>query len=152
MSTSLTRRISFDAAHRYWRADWSDDQNRRVFGSWATPNFHGHEYVCDVTVSGEVNSVTGMLVDLGWLDRILKTQVHDRFDHREINLDVPEFADGLLVPTCENLSRFIAECVQGAGALLVSVGPAFATRPSLCRTPLPTILPAAPLGELAPGD
>ena len=114
MSTSLTRRVSFDAAHRYWRADWSDDQNRRVFGSWATPNFHGHEYVCDVTVSGEVNSVTGMLVDLGWLDRILKTQVHDRFDHREINLDVPEFADGLLVPTCENLSRFIAECVQGA--------------------------------------
>jgi len=114
VSTSLTRRVIFEAAHRYWRADWSDDENRRVFGSWATPKFHGHEYACDVTVTGEVDSVTGMLVDLGWLDRILQTEVHDRFDHREINLDVPAFADGRLVPTCENLSRFIAECVQAA--------------------------------------
>lgn len=114
MSTSLTRRVTFNAAHRYWRADWNDDENRRVFGAWATPAFHGHEYVCDVTVSAEVDSVTGMLVDLGRLDRVLQTEVHDRFDHREINLDVPEFADGLLVPTCENLSRFIAECVQRA--------------------------------------
>ncbi len=85
-----------------------------MFGSWATPKFHGHEYVCDVTVTGEVDGVTGMLIDLGWLDRILQTEVHDRFDHREINLDVPEFADGHLVPTCENLSRFIARCVQRA--------------------------------------
>lgn len=114
MSTSLTRRVTFDAAHRYWRADWSDDENRRVFGSWATPKFHGHEYVCDVTVTGELDGATGMLVDLGLLDRILQTEVRDRFDHREINLDVPEFADGELVPTCENLSRFIAACVQRA--------------------------------------
>ena len=85
-----------------------------MFGSWATPSFHGHEYVCDVTVTGAVDSVTGMLVDLGRLDRILQTEVHDRFDHRKINVDVPEFADGLLVPTCENLSRFIAGCVQRA--------------------------------------
>ena len=92
-----------------------------MFGSWATPNFHGHEYVCDVTVSGEVDSVTGMLIDLGLLDRILQTEVHDRFDHREINVDVPEFADGMLVPTCENLSRFIAECVQSALGLHVRV-------------------------------
>jgi len=114
VSTSLTRRVTFDAAHRYWRADWSDDENRRVFGSWATPKFHGHEYACDVTVTGNVDAVTGMLVDLGLLDRILQTEVRDRFDHREINLDVPEFADGRLVPTCENLSRFIAACVQQA--------------------------------------
>jgi 6-pyruvoyltetrahydropterin/6-carboxytetrahydropterin synthase len=112
MGTFLTRRVTFDAAHRYWRADWSDDENRRAFGSWATPKFHGHEYVCDVTVTGEMHRVTGMLVDLGWLDRILQTEVRDRFDQREINLDVPEFADGQLVPTCENLARFIAERVQ----------------------------------------
>ncbi len=85
-----------------------------MFGSWATPTFHGHDYVCDVTVTGEVDPVTGMLVDLGLLDRILQAEVRDRFDHREINLDVPEFADGQLVPTCENLSRFIATCVQSA--------------------------------------
>jgi 6-pyruvoyltetrahydropterin/6-carboxytetrahydropterin synthase len=65
--TFLTRRITFESAHRYWRADWSVDENKRVFGSWATSEFHGHEYVCDVTVTGEVDGVTGMLVDLGRL-------------------------------------------------------------------------------------
>jgi len=114
VSTALARRVTFGAAHRYCRADWSDDENRRVFGSWATPKFHGHEYVCDVTITGEVDRESGMLVDLRVLDRILQTEVRDRFDHHEINLDVPEFADGQLVPTCENLSRFIAACVQRA--------------------------------------
>ena len=114
MPTLLTRRVTFDAAHRYWRSDWSVDENKRAFGAWATPEFHGHEYVCDVTVTGDVDPVTGMLVDLGWLDRVLQTEVRDRFDHRDINVDVPEFADGQLTPTCENLARFIAECVQQA--------------------------------------
>ena len=117
MSTSLTRRVTFDAAHRYWRADWSDDENRRVFGSWATPKFHGHEYVCDVTVTGDVDRVTGFVVDLGLLDRVLQREVRDRLDHRNINTDVPEFADGRMIPTGENLARFIAERVQeGLGA------------------------------------
>ena len=114
MGTYLTRRVTFDAAHRYWRSDWSDDENRRVFGSWATPTFHGHAYVCDVTVTGDVDRVTGMIVDLGRLDHVLQAEVRDRFASREINLDVPEFTDGRLVPTCENLARFIAECVQEA--------------------------------------
>jgi 6-pyruvoyltetrahydropterin/6-carboxytetrahydropterin synthase len=112
--TFLTRRVTFEAAHRYWRADWSVDENKRVFGSWATSEFHGHEYICDVTVTGEVHRVTGMLVDLGWLDRVLQSEVRDRFDRREINVDVAEFTDGQLTPTCENLARFIAECVQHA--------------------------------------
>jgi 6-pyruvoyltetrahydropterin/6-carboxytetrahydropterin synthase len=114
MPTYLTRRVTFEAAHRYWRADWSVDENKRVFGSWATPEFHGHEYVCDVTVTGDVDRVTGMVIDLGRLDRVLRTEVRDRFDRQEINVDVPEFADGQLTPTCENLARFIAECVQQA--------------------------------------
>ena len=114
MPTYLTRRVTFEAAHRYWRADWSVDENKRVFGSWATPEFHGHGYICDVTVTGEVDPVTGMVVDLGWLDRILQTEVRDRFDHRQINVDVPEFGDGQRTPTCENLARFIADCVQQA--------------------------------------
>lgn len=114
MPTFLTRRVTFESAHRYWRADWSADENKRVFGSWATPDFHGHEYVCDVTVTGEVDGVTGMLVDLGRLDRVLHSEVRDRFDHRDINVDVPEFRDGQRTPTCENLARFIAERVQQA--------------------------------------
>jgi len=68
--------------------------------------------VCDVTVSGPIDDKTGFVVDLGVLDRILKQEVRDRFDHRNINLDVAEFADGKLVPTGENLARFIFERIE----------------------------------------
>lgn len=112
MSASLTRRVTFAAAHRYRIAEWSDEKNERTFGLCARPNYHGHSYVCDVTVAGEIDPQTGFCVDLGELDRILSTEVRARFDHRNINLDVPEFADGKLVPTGENLARFIFEKVQ----------------------------------------
>ena len=110
--SSLTRRVTFAAAHRYRRPDWNDQENAEVFGACAHPNFHGHTYVCDVTVAGPVDEETGFVVDLGFLDRV---------DHRNINLDVPEFADGRLIPTGENLSRFISECVQGALAHTTAV-------------------------------
>src|SRR5207244_2734204 len=113
-TASLTRRISFSAAHRYSRPEWSDEKNASTFGACAWPNFHGHSYVCDVTVSGPIDEKTGFIVDLGVLDRILTSEVTDRFDHRNINLDVPEFADGKLVPTGENLARFIFEHVERA--------------------------------------
>ena len=118
----LTRRITFAAAHRYRRPDWSDADNERVFGLCARSSFHGHSYVCHVTVRGDIDPVTGMLVDLGALDRVLATEVRERFDHRNINLDVPEFADGKLVPTGENLARFIFERVERglAGAAKVT--------------------------------
>lgn len=108
----LTRRVSFAAAHRYRRPEWTDEKNEAVFGACAHPSYHGHTYVCDVTVRGEIDSVTGFVVDLGVLDRVLDKEVRERFDHRNINLDVPEFADGGLVPTGENLARFISERVQ----------------------------------------
>jgi 6-pyruvoyltetrahydropterin/6-carboxytetrahydropterin synthase len=108
----LTRRVTFAAAHRYRRPEWSDAENERVFGLCARPNFHGHSYTCDVTVRGEIDAQTGMLVDLGLLDRVLTREVRDRFDHRNINQDIPEFAEGKLVPTGENLARFIFERVQ----------------------------------------
>jgi 6-pyruvoyltetrahydropterin/6-carboxytetrahydropterin synthase len=104
----------FAAAHRYRRPDWSDQENAAVFGACAHPNYHGHTYVCDVTVTGPVDEETGFLVDLGFLDQVLQREVRDRFDHRNINLDVPEFGDGRLIPTGENLSRFICERVQAA--------------------------------------
>ena len=111
--TTLTRRVQFAAAHRYRRPEFDDATNAATFGLCARPNFHGHSYVCDVSVSGPVERTTGMLVDLGLLDTILQDEVRSRFDHRNINLDVPEFgeADGL-VPTGEELARFIAERVQ----------------------------------------
>jgi 6-pyruvoyltetrahydropterin/6-carboxytetrahydropterin synthase len=114
MPTTLTRRVRFAAAHRYSRPEWSEARNREVFGACANPHFHGHGYVCDVTVSGAVDGTTGFVVDLGLLDRILAEEVVARFDHRNINLEVPEFADGRLVPTGENLARLIFERVQRA--------------------------------------
>ncbi|MEP6618621.1 MAG: 6-carboxytetrahydropterin synthase [bacterium] len=114
MPTYLTRRVTFSAAHRYRIAEWSDERNAEVFGACARPNYHGHSYVCDVTVTGSVDEATGFLVDLGALDRALTTEVRNRFDHSNINLDVPEFADGGLVPTGENLARFIHDRVQAS--------------------------------------
>ncbi|HET7553163.1 MAG TPA: 6-carboxytetrahydropterin synthase [Gemmatimonadaceae bacterium] len=114
LRASLTRRIGFTAEHRYYRDDWSPDENSRVFGSAAKPAFHGHDYLCDVTVSGIVDAPSGMLIDLAALDDVLHREVRDRFDGRRINLDVPEFRDGGMVPSCENLAAFIFEKVQAA--------------------------------------
>ena len=114
MPSYLTRRVTFAAAHRYRRPDWSDERNDRVFGLCARESFHGHSYVCDVVVTGDIDPATGMIVDLGLLDRVLVAEVRERFDHRNINLDVPEFADGKLVPTGEELARFIFTRVQSA--------------------------------------
>jgi len=113
-TASLTRRVAFAAAHRYRRPDWSDEKNAAVFGQCANPHFHGHGYICDITVTGPIDDETGMIVDLGLLDRVLATEVRDRFDHRNINLEVPEFADGRMIPTGENLARVIFERVQRA--------------------------------------
>jgi 6-pyruvoyltetrahydropterin/6-carboxytetrahydropterin synthase len=114
MPTYLTRRVTFAAAHRYRVAEWSDERNAEVFGKCSRPNFHGHSYVCDVTVSGAIDPATGFIVDLGVLDRALESEVRDRFDHTNINLDVPEFAAGKLMPTGEELARFICTAVQRA--------------------------------------
>jgi 6-pyruvoyltetrahydropterin/6-carboxytetrahydropterin synthase len=108
----LTRRVGFAAAHRYRRPEWSDERNAQVFGACSRPNFHGHSYVCEVTVTGALDAATGFVADLGALDAVLEREVRARFDHANINLDVPEFAEGKLVPTGEELARFICERVQ----------------------------------------
>ena len=114
MPTHLTRRITFAAAHRYRVAEWSDEKNAQVFGLCSRPNYHGHSYTCDVTVTGTLDPVTGFVADLGVLDAALHRDVRDRLDHANINLDIPEFAEGRLMPTGENLARFICDRVQAA--------------------------------------
>jgi 6-pyruvoyltetrahydropterin/6-carboxytetrahydropterin synthase len=124
MATELTRRVRFSAAHRYRRPEWDDERNQRVFGLCAGQNYHGHNYTCTVTVEGPVDPVTGMVVNLDALDPVLEREIVARFDHRNINLEVPEFADGGLIPTGENLARFILERVQsalGSAALVTRV-------------------------------
>jgi 6-pyruvoyltetrahydropterin/6-carboxytetrahydropterin synthase len=120
----LTRRVTFASAHRYRRPDWTEERNERAFGLCARESYHGHSYVCDVTVTGPIDDATGMIVDLAVLDRVLASEVRDRFDHRNINLDIPEFADGRLIPTGEELARFIFVRVQtalGSAARVVRV-------------------------------
>lgn len=109
-STFLTRRVTFDAEHRYYRNDWSTADNERVFG---VPNtaYHGHTYSCSVTVTGAVHPATGMLVDLKTLDRILDQEVVRRFHRKRINDDVPEFGTGKMTPSGENMARYIFDRV-----------------------------------------
>lgn len=111
---SLTRRVTFAAAHRYRRPEWDDAKNEAVFGPCARPAYHGHTYTCDVTVRGAVDAATGMILDLGVLDAALEREVVERFDHRNFNTDVAEFAEGRDIPTCENIATLIAVRVQAA--------------------------------------
>jgi 6-pyruvoyltetrahydropterin/6-carboxytetrahydropterin synthase len=117
----LSRIVTFAAAPRYRRPEWSDEKNEQVFGLCARESYHGHTFVCEVTVAGEIDPLTGFIVDLGELDTILSEEVKHRFDHRNINVDVPEFGDGRLVPSGENLARFIYERVAGRLAASVSI-------------------------------
>jgi 6-pyruvoyltetrahydropterin/6-carboxytetrahydropterin synthase len=97
----LTRRYRFSAAHRLHTDALSAEENRRVYGKCDNPYGHGHNYVLEVTVAGEIDPATGMAYDLGLLDAAVEREVLERFDHTHLNLDVPEFQK--LVPTTENL-------------------------------------------------
>lgn len=105
----LTRVVPFSAAHRYFRPDWTSERNQEVFGACASEHGHGHNYHCCVTVAGTVEDDTGMIMNLHDLDSILQEEVTDRFDHKFINHDVPEFAVGERIPTGEALAVYIWE-------------------------------------------
>lgn len=94
----ITRRERFNAAHKLFREDWNEEQNRNTFGKCANPNWHGHNYELFVTVKGEINPETGFVIDLKLLKQIILTEVIDQLDHKNINLDV-EFMKGKLAST-----------------------------------------------------
>ncbi|HZB88532.1 MAG TPA: 6-carboxytetrahydropterin synthase [Terracidiphilus sp.] len=98
----LTRRATFSAAHYYWNEAWTPEKNEQVFGKCANRNGHGHNYTLEVTVAGEPDAVTGFVVDLKWLKDTMEREVLSAWDHRHLNLEVPEFAK--TVPTTENLA------------------------------------------------
>jgi 6-pyruvoyltetrahydropterin/6-carboxytetrahydropterin synthase len=102
---SLTRTVGFHATHRYFKPEWSAEANRERFGWTSEEPGHPHDYTCAVTVSGPPDPVTGMIMDLGLLDRLLSEAVVRRFDGKHINRDVAEFAYGQALPTCEALAR-----------------------------------------------
>ena len=106
MATSLTRTVGFHALHRYYRPEWSEAKNREAFGSLAEPPGHAHDYRCAATVSGPVNEL-GMILDLTVLDRILTEEVVIPLDGKHLNLDVPAFAHGHALPTCEAIAAYL---------------------------------------------
>jgi 6-pyruvoyltetrahydropterin/6-carboxytetrahydropterin synthase len=108
----LTRKIGFAAGHRYHRPDWSEEENRRVFGACSNPHGHGHNYRLEVTVEGEIDRLTGFSVDLVALDALLAREVSDAFDHQHINHAIPEFASGL-IPTTENILAYLWPRILG---------------------------------------
>jgi len=105
MSLTVYRKSHFNAAHRLYRPDWDDDKNNAVFGKCNNPNFHGHNYELEVGVTGDINQETGFLIDIVELKTIIKEEVEDYLDHKNLNLDVPEFKN--LNPTMENIAVLI---------------------------------------------
>ena len=101
MKVTLSRKAHFNAAHRLYRKDWSDEKNNLIFGKCNNPNFHGHNYELIVSVTGEIDPETGYVLDVKFLTDIIKTEIEDAFDHKNLNLDVVEFHD--LNPTAENI-------------------------------------------------
>jgi 6-pyruvoyltetrahydropterin/6-carboxytetrahydropterin synthase len=101
----VTRKIEFSAAHFYHNPNFSAEENRRVFGKCNNPHGHGHNYVLEVTVAGEPDPETGMVLDLKELKDILQREVGERMDHRHLNYEVPELAGQ--IPTCENIAQVI---------------------------------------------
>lgn len=101
----ITRKVEFSAAHFYHNPDMSPEENRRVFGKCNNPHGHGHNYVLEVTIAGEPDPETGMVLDLKGLKDILQREVVDRMDHRHLNYEVPELAGK--IPTCENIAGVI---------------------------------------------
>lgn len=101
MRVTVSRKAHFNAAHRLYRKDWSDEKNDSVFGKCNNPNFHGHNYELIVSVTGKINPDTGYVIDIKDLADIILEEVEKPFDHKNLNLDVPEFSD--LNPTAENI-------------------------------------------------
>ncbi len=107
----LTRKAEFSASHYYWNDAWSEEENRSAFGKCANRNGHGHNYTLEVTVSGEIDPVSGFVVDLKDLKTVLEREVVSVYDHRHLNLEVPEFKTAN--PTTENIAVAIWKRLDG---------------------------------------
>jgi 6-pyruvoyltetrahydropterin/6-carboxytetrahydropterin synthase len=105
MSLTIYRKAHFNAAHRLYKEEWSDEKNLEVFGKCSNPNFHGHNYELEVGITGEINSETGYLIDIKILKDLIKEEVEDPFDHKNLNIEVPDFKH--LNPTVENIAMVI---------------------------------------------
>ncbi|TVZ15102.1 6-pyruvoyl trahydropterin synthase family protein [Maribacter sp. MAR_2009_72] len=101
MKVKVSRKAHFNAAHRLYRKDWDEEKNSEIFGKCNNPNFHGHNYELIVSVTGEIDKATGFVMDMKILKDLIKLEVEDYLDHKNLNIEVPEFKS--LNPTAENI-------------------------------------------------
>lgn len=105
MQVKVSRKAHFNAAHRLYRQDWTDEKNNTVFGKCNNPEYHGHNYELVVSVTGEIDPETGFVMDMKVLKELIKNKIEDALDHKNLNTQVPEFKD--LNPTAENIAVVI---------------------------------------------
>ena len=110
MKIAIYRKAHFNAAHRLYNPEWTHEKNIEIFGVCTSPNFHGHNYDMEVKVVGEIDPVTGMVINLKDLSQLIKVQIEDRFDHKNLNLDVDDFKS--LNPTAENICVVIWQILR----------------------------------------
>lgn len=110
MKATVTRKTVFNAAHRLYNPKWDDATNEKIFGLCNNPNYHGHNYVLLVHITGEINPDTGYVIDLKILSDLIFEHIEEKFDHRNLNLDLPEFKT--LIPSAENIAKVIWEILR----------------------------------------
>ena len=110
MEITVSRKAHFNAAHRLHNKNWSDEKNEQVFGKCNYSNYHGHNYELIVSVTGKVNPETGYVIDMGELKKIIKDEIEDRLDHKNLNLDIAYFSE--IIPSAENISIFIYDILR----------------------------------------
>ena len=110
MKVTVSRKAHFNAAHRLYRKDWSDEKNNLVFGKCSNPHFHGHNYELIVHVTGNIDPETGYVMDMKNLKNLIKLEVEDKLDHKNLNQEVPEFYNK--IPTAENIVVFIFNALR----------------------------------------
>jgi len=110
MEITVSRKAHFNAAHRLHNKNWSDEKNQMIFGKCNYQNYHGHNYELIVSVTGKINSETGYVIDMGELKKIIKNEVEERLDHKNLNLDVPHFSN--TIPSAENICIYIYDILK----------------------------------------
>ena len=110
MEITVSRKAHFNAAHRLHNKNWSDEKNQKVFGKCNYQNYHGHNYELIVSVTGKINPETGYVIDMGELKKIIKNEIEERLDHKNLNLDVPHFSN--TIPSAENICIYIYDILR----------------------------------------
>ena len=110
MEITVSRKAHFNAAHRLHNKNWSDNKNEQVFGKCNYPNYHGHNYELIVSVTGKINPETGYVMDMGELKKIIKNEIEERLDHKNLNLDIPYFSK--VIPSAENICIYIYDILR----------------------------------------